>query len=198
MQNQADTWEQALRESERATTQTCKSLGRKIELPFTAQPNVRARPRLERSLSLVKPGLLDVLRGLVIGEIRWPLFVYGEAGAGKTRAALSLCDHVPSAYYLTAEQICTEILDRRDFVTWRYLRDYSLVVVDELGTRQNPGDLEYTAVKRVADEREDRATIYISNVGPDELPKAYDDRIASRVLCGTVFHLVDGDRRRIA
>ncbi len=54
---------------------------------------------------------------------------------------------------MTVEQVCEEILDRGDGVTWRRLRNYSLVVVDELATRKSAGDLEYTALKRIAAAR---------------------------------------------
>lgn len=145
---------------------------------------------------MVHPDLLAQFRELTEGQRDWPLYLFGPAGAGKTRAALSLCDHVPQSYFLTLEQLGTEVLDRRDGVTWRYLPDYELVAIDELATRLNAGDLEYTALKRFADTREERPTIYISNVAPDELVSIYDDRIGSRVLCGTVFHLNDHDRRR--
>jgi DNA replication protein DnaC len=161
-----------------------------------AKAKIRTHSNLDRSLGLVKPDLLDVLRRLVGGKLDWPLFLYGEAGVGKTRAALALCDHVPFSYYLTAERICGEILGGTDYITWRYLKDYNLVVMDELGTRQNAGDLEYTACKRVADEREDKPAIFISNVAPNDLVTVYDDRLASRILCRTVYHLIDADRRR--
>lgn len=124
------------------------------------------------------------------------MYLFGQAGVGKSRGCLALCDHVPGSYYLTIEQVCTEVLERRDGVTWRYLPDYTLIVVDELATRKTAGDLEYTALKRIADAREDLPTIYISNVTPAELVEIYDDRIASRIVCGTVYHLVDRDRRR--
>ena len=60
------------------------------------------------------------------------------------------------------------------------------------------GELEYNAVRRFADSREqmaDRRAIYISNVSADDIRKIYDDRVASRILCGTWFELSGEDRR---
>ena len=144
----------------------------------------------------IRPELRAVFSDLVRGQRPWPLFLFGDAGVGKSRAALALCDHVPGSYYLTIEQVCTEVLERTDGVTWRYLPGHSLVACDELATRKTAGDLEYTTLKRIADVREDLPAIYISNVMPGELIEVYDERLGSRLLCGTIYRLVDRDRRR--
>jgi hypothetical protein len=38
--------------------------------------------------------------------------------------------------------------------------------------------------------------IYISNLEPEAIARVYDDRIASRLLCGTWYKL-DGEDRRL-
>ncbi len=189
-----DLWQTALQGSGIATIPPYASKAKAI--PFQRAPNRRVRPRLERSLSHVKSELLETFRDLVTGRSPWPLFLFGDAGAGKSRAALALCDHVPNSYYLTIDQFCSDILVPRGFFSSRrYLADYNLTVVDELATRKNPGDLEYSALKMLADIREDLPAIYITNISPAEVAVVYDDRIASRILCGTAYHLIDADRR---
>jgi hypothetical protein len=53
-------------------------------------------------------------------------------------------------------------------------------------------------VKNFADARAINArgvAVYVSNVAPNELASMYDDRICSRLLCGTWFELKGPDRR---
>jgi hypothetical protein len=76
-----------------------------------------------------------------------------------------------------------------------------LVVLDEIGARQKVTDLHYSAVKEFADVREldhSGVAIYISNLEPMQLANVYDDRIASRLLCGTWYKLDGKDRRMSA
>ena len=73
-----------------------------------------------------------------------------------------------------------------------------LVVLDEVGARQKVGDLQYSTIKNFADVREldhGRVAIYISNLAPEAIGRVYDDRIASRMLCGRWFSLGGTDRR---
>ncbi len=191
-QNQQTT---ATPESEHAAGTTGRQSRSWGAIPCHRQPTRRTRPHLDRSLRLVQPALVDLFRALVQGRAPWPLYLFGAAGVGKSRAALALCDHIPGAYYTDLEKLVTEVLDRRDGPTWRYLPEYSLVALDEIATRKTPGDAEYTTLKKIADAREDRPAIYVTNVAPDEVAAVYDDRIA-RILSGSVYHLVDVDRRR--
>ncbi len=161
------------------------------------EPDTRALADIPRRLNLVDSGLRTVFRRLVSGDLRWPLFLWGGVGTGKTLAALCLCDHVPASRYLTAEQLADAIMEK-DEGEWRHLRERALVVVDELGTRENVGTLHYRALHRLTDvrERSGRVAVYISNLPMGEIAALYDDRIASRLNCGTVWKL-DGDDRRL-
>ena len=151
---------------------------------------------MDRSLGRVRKELVGRFRAVVEGDARWPMFLYGAAGVGKTRGCLALCDHVPNSCFCVLEEVTKSVLARSDGWLWRLLPDYNLVVVDELATRSKASDLEYTTLKHLVDAREDLPAIYISNVSPDDISRVYDDRIASRVLCGTVVCLEDNDRRR--
>lgn len=164
--------------------------------------NRRLLPHVERSLHSVDAGLLAVLDDLANGKRRWPLLLWGPPGRGKSCAALALCDVVETAAFWTAEDLATFTL-RRDPAEvddeFSHLGRKALAVLDELGTRERVGDLGYTVVKRFADIREQQAgrvAIYISNVAPHELANIYDDRLASRLLCGEVFELKGTDRRK--
>ena len=158
-------------------------------------------------MDAVDSGLRYVFRRLINGHERWPLYLFGKPGRGKTCASLALLDHIPwtmarrdfpfvsyiiGGRYWVAEELINYLLNHE----WdTRIKDCSLAVLDELGERIKNTDLHYTAVKRFADDRIHKPTIYISNLHPDEIAKAYDDRIASRILCGTCYELTGDDRR---
>jgi hypothetical protein len=159
-------------------------------------------------MNKVDPHLVQTFRELVTGKAAWPLFLFGDVGTGKSRAALCLCDCVRSSSYYTLDEICDAEMGR-DFEQkvriWRAIGTCptmvnALVVLDELGERQTVGDLQTTVLKKCLDLREqaaDRVAIYISNVAPDALARLYGDRIASRLLCGTLARLSGADRRQV-
>jgi hypothetical protein len=101
---------------------------------------------------------------------------------------------VASSVYATADR-ATDWLVRSEFAWWESVAHAELATLDELGCRSAAADVHYQAVKRFCDLREDRPACYASNLRPGELPSHYDDRIASRVLSGTVFELGGVDRR---
>ena len=175
-----------------------------------------SRRGLLREMAQVEASLRDVFKRLVKGESRWPLFLHGGVGTGKTRAALALCDVVQeseqptfsadtgvrydhSPAYFTFEEICTAVM-QDDVPKWRAVEHAILLAIDELGARANVGDLQRTTLQRILDEREERrnrVAVYISNLTPNQLAQLYDDRIMSRLTCGTVFKLVGADRRQV-
>lgn len=162
---------------------------------LTPEPDRRAEIRVARRLDLVEPGLLDLLYRLAAGEAKWPLYLHGLPGRGKTRAVLAYCDHVMQSWYCTVDRLADMIIDHR--APWQRMEEFSLAVLDEIGVRQRVTDLDYQAVQRFADAREKALlpVIYVSNLTAAELPAAYDDRIASRLLCGTWYELTGPDRR---
>ncbi len=181
-------------------TLPCSSLHR---LPLVREHR-RLLPTIERSLRLVDPGLLKVLDDLVGGRAPWPLLLWGSPGRGKTLAALALCDITATAAFWTAEDLATFVVSHEPGEVqgeFEHIGKKALVVLDELATRERSSDLHYSAVKRLVDIREQRAhrvAIYISNVEPAELATVYDDRLASRLTCGTILELGGVDRRRAA
>ncbi len=161
----------------------------------------RLLPGIERRMDMVAKPLLETLRGLATGKLRWPLYLHGLSGAGKTAASLALCDFTESACYSTADDLADFIMANSAGdvqAEWERIAGKHLSVLDEIGERQTIGDLAYRTVKKFADIREGRAgrvAIYVSNLNPSELQELFDDRVASRMLCGTVFELTDKDRR---
>ncbi|MCE9604620.1 MAG: hypothetical protein K8U03_06905, partial [Planctomycetia bacterium] len=157
-------------------------------------------PHINRSLRLVSHDLLQVFECLAGGTARWPLFLWGGAGGGKTCAALALCDIAATAAFWELDRLASFVVQRSDEVDseLRRLAEKELIVIDEIGTRLKSGDLHYATLKMACDVREqhaNRAMIAISNVAPHDIEGIYDDRIASRLLAGTVFELRDDDRR---
>ncbi len=171
------------------------------------QPRPELRRPLEdvpRSMKLVTPALVEVFRSLTTAKAPWPLYLWGPAGAGKTRACLALCDFVGGSRYFTVQEACDAKMRQATSMPWDSYGVFSsewpaLVVMDELGVRTKIGDLEYSVITEVWESRERHGkgvAVYVSNLSPQELADAYDDRIASRVLAGTVFKLDGEDRRQ--
>lgn len=152
------------------------------------------RPDFPQDINQIKPGLRAVLSQLAAGEARWPLFLWGHAGRGKTCAAVCLASLVLERCYVTAEQIIDLVYEREAWL-WRQAKEASLVVVDELASRDKVESREYTAIKRMADLREFRPAIWITNHSPVEIKQLYDERISSRICSGTVVELTGLDRR---
>ena len=152
-------------------------------------------------MAQVAPKLREVFGQLVTGKARWPLYLWGPVGTGKTRAALALTDFLAGrSEYYTMEKLCTAAMERD---AWkRTLGDLcraDMVIVDDIGEREKVGDLYATTLKAVLDARDyrhNRAGIYTGNVSDLDLPRLLDDRLVSRLLCGTEFKLTGPDRRK--
>lgn len=90
---------------------------------------------------------------------------------------------------------------------WGHIRRAKLLVLDDLrrpsDREMRLGDDHYGVLKRVLDERVGKPLIVTSNIDPwepmgggqSELVRAFDDRIADRLVCGTVFELGGASRR---
>jgi DNA replication protein DnaC len=153
------------------------------------------KPDIPRQRDALKPEVRRMLGDLLAGERLWPLFLHGDAGRGKTCAALTLYDAVPGALYWTLDELMEYAYTASAWV-WFYSQRARLVIVDEIGGRSTETDREYVTLKHMADIREHRPVIWISNLTPAELGETYDDRIHSRLTSGTVVELTGPDRRR--
>ncbi len=164
------------------------------------------KPRFKR---LVDAGARETMRQVCGGESEWPLVLVGSAGAGKTCIGLLLSDYVGHLFY-TAPDWCARVNDARfdrlevsnavcvtrirESEVWKEWQDAPLVVLDELGLRENVTSARYETIEKAIDLRENKPAVYISNLSLEALGRVYDDRISSRLSAGTVITM-DGDRR---
>ncbi len=139
----------------------------------------------------------------VNGHAPWPLVFLGEPGAGKTCAALCMLDFFGRWYWIIDEWF-RDVTDARlgklqwssgarktekdvwGGIEYHQHREPKLVVFDELGARRAT-DVQRGILSLAVDKRYGMPTIYITNLGLEELAKVYDDRIASRLSVGTVI-----------
>ena len=147
---------------------------------------------------------------------KWPIYLTGSVGAGKSCAAACVYKGWRStARWHRATEIVSDVLTCRtngkgyvirsngsdQWSEWeRNIRDKiaeaSLVVFDDVGLR-DPSPAAYEVFYLMVESRKDKPTIYTSNLDASQLRATYDDRIASRVLCGTRIRM-RGDDRRLA
>jgi DNA replication protein DnaC len=155
----------------------------------------RVQPQIPRFIDAIPDLLRADIRDLLKGAADWPLYLFGEAGTGKTCAGLCMVDRIEGAAYITVDRAIGWILDH-DKGAWEWMERASLVVCDELGLRSRDSDLEYTAMKRLADIREHRRAVWISNHPPSKIVELYDERVYDRICTGTLHHLTGASRRQ--
>lgn len=174
-------------------------------------------PKAARGARLdgVPPLLLDEVRNCK----RWPIYLWGKTGVGKTFAAAVIYSAWKStAYWASMTELCDTL---RGFNSqslqvietgsgpqemsftgyWKKLSTVGLVVIDEIGTR-SATDHRYDALLRLLDERRGKPLILTGNISPNSserdathLGTVYDDRIFSRIIAGTLIHMTGHDRR---
>jgi len=135
--------------------------------------------------------LQRALEALLAGETPWPGYVFGRTGSGKTCAGLLVFDAY-EAVWLEARTLADRCWED-GHVLWRQAARVPLVIVDEVGAGTT--DRDWLGLKRLADLRVNRPTLWISNLTPDALLEAFDERIYSRLCCGTVVGVVGPDQR---
>lgn len=107
-------------------------------------------------------------------------------------------------HYLSTPHGCDTIYPND---LWTFVREAKLLVLDDLrkpsDREQRLGDDHFGILKRILDLRLGRPLIVTSNVNPYEregygsdLVRLFDDRVASRILCGTRIELKGSDRRQ--
>lgn len=171
---------------------------REQALTSRTKDEYRVRASIVRHWPEVDRSLRSTFNLLVAGQKPWPLYLYGLVGRGKTRAALCLCDALEGCRYWTVSDVMNAMLARQApwQVSWGWDHDGpNLAILDELGMHA-PRDFEFDAVKEFLDWREDKPAICISNHPPGRMREAYDERVESRLVAGTIFELKGPDRRR--
>ena len=161
----------------------------------------------ERVRGQIDPALRATIQELADGSVRWPLLLLGEAGSGKTCAALCMID-LFGGWYVTLPELCALVIRaqqgelswssgyrRFESDIWSAWRRARLVVVDEIGARTTVSDHHCETIKHALDIRQGKPAVFISNhLLVADLAKLYDDPISSRLASGTQVWLT-GDRR---
>ena len=159
-------------------------------------PNSSLHPELE--WDRVPGELRELILGLVNGKEPWPLFLYGRQGAGKTVVCKLLCSVVHGAI-LRQASMYDGIAFQDGGLDWEQAYAARLLIVDEVGARiKTANEFSYAAIKRILDRREhkhNRTGVYVSNLEPSEIASCYDDRIASRMMCGSIYCYDGKDQR---
>jgi len=161
-----------------------------------------------RQIALIDPSSLSVIQAVFAGESHWPLLITGPAGTGKTCAALAFLDCVMTSrrYSAAADYVNDTMAAAKGELSrgsynmgsreWlAYWEDAGITCIDELGSREKVPDWHYEIIKKVMDIREDKPSIWISNLSLEDLERVYDDRIASRLAAGTHLAITGDDRR---
>ena len=144
---------------------------------------------------------------------RWPLYVFGDAGRGKSYAAAYVAAVVAArgfavefvntaaallclAKALGSDDGMASYMGRMVYGSTfkRRLLEAGFVVLDDLGTR-SPSDTQYDILRELIDGRFQMPTLITSNLKPDEIEKVYDGRIGSRLLGGVWYEFKGQDRR---
>ncbi len=118
------------------------------------------------------------------------LFMYGDAGLGKTHLALSIASEVLSAgfdvLYVSAQSAFASISAERNVAGARTLQGMlqaDLLVLDDLGTEYLDAYTRSRLYELVNGRMHRRPTIYTTNIcRQDVLNQRYDEKIASRLL----------------
>jgi DNA replication protein DnaC len=131
---------------------------------------------------------------------RWPIYLHGNAGVGKTSAAAcvyrlwrrSLCFYWPAA-----KVVGDLVMARVDGTAGRIKRtieDADLIVLDDIATRE-PTTAQLDALYSVLLWRENKPLVITCNYSPARLSEVMDQRIASRACRGVVIECTGKDRR---
>lgn len=166
---------------------------------------------MPRSILEIPSELREVLAEVTGGNAPWPLLIGGSVGVGKTCAALALCDHVDASRYWTLEGFCELLRDAQHgrawqtrgtdrvqlypHLIWDEVANTPLLVIDEIGCRERASDHVYTTLQKILDARMGRPSVLITNLPAAQLRTLFDDRIVSRLFCGTAIYLEGKDRR---
>jgi DNA replication protein DnaC len=143
---------------------------------------------------------------------RWPIYLFGECGRGKTSTAAAVYRRwnrgrpgwVRLGEFVRLIQRCEksgpQYVDGSQYAHgcehfWRTrIEEPALLVVDDVGLR-TVTEPQRELICDLIDRRGTRPTIYTGNLGVKALGELYDARVSSRMLRGIPVELTGIDRR---
>lgn len=212
---EAATWDQVVSQSQAKLSNKTPSAGpRKLLVRPQAEP--RHLLAIQREPAMIDQRLRDVIRKAAAGAVKWPLFVVGKPGSGKTCAGLCVADHVEGSGFWPWDEFwrflndvnmgraVTQVPGKKNpngytepghSITWTSARWWAafrslpVAIVDDIGLRASANDTQYEAMKRALDEREGLPLILMSNLDEAGIGTIFDLRVMDRISCGTVVKL---------
>jgi DNA replication protein DnaC len=140
-------------------------------------------------------------------EKRWPIFIHGGTGCGKTSLAALLNHSASSPLWRRADEFLLTLATGRIDATYRAefekVKYCSCLFLDDLGLRSSTEAMNQILFD-ILEVRKGKALVITSNHSPEDLSEmknakgdeaGYDGRILSRLLAGTVIYISAGDRR---
>lgn len=168
---------------------------------------------------------LSIIRDAVSGNMKWPMYIYGEVGRGKTFLAAAIYKEWASngpVLWMPYTQYCDRCDDLRlkrelcitdgfrnfEFSVetwWDYIRAADLVVIDDLGVGEK-GPWRNEWIFELLERRHRKPLIFTSNLHFDNLQgpmniahstifEVFDGRVISRIREGRPIHLQGHDMR---
>jgi DNA replication protein DnaC len=184
------------------------------KLTLSDQPVRRKEPPCPtkpRSVSQVLPKLWQVITELCDGKRKWPFYLHGSVGTGKSSAALCLVDLVEKAEFWPFPRFANFVEGvkdgREDWYDcgrggtwtekgwWGYISKLPLLVLDDVGIREQYNDNQIEALYLALEARDGKPLICTSNLSEKSIDERFGDRITSRLFCGTIHRLEGSDRR---
>jgi len=152
------------------------------------QPKIRIQPDRAREVDRIPKQIREAFRGVLTWHKPWPITLLGEAGRGKTSAALCMCDLIRTACYFTHLQLVDAVFEE-DKRIWDAISQKQLVVIDDI---QPPGNLvEAKALRKALSYREQGrmvGTIVISDGSEHTMSRLPAD-LQHKLQAGSVIHV---------
>ena len=128
---------------------------------------------------------------------RFPIFIYGDVGVGKTcLAACMYRESVNNPFWTRADQLLVDMSQYRGGAELRrQLKQYSSIFLDDLGTMEPTRPMFNAFFDLLELRKADPRIIITSNHDPNRIAELFDDRVRSRIMAGTMIYLRGEDRR---
>lgn len=160
---------------------------RSAPAPIKANPN-KIPDKLKHALSVA------------LDSAKWPIYLHGPAGVGKTSAAACVYRLWPKGlcFLWPASTLLADLARARADGTHGLIRnsvtDAGLIVIDDIATRE-PTAAQLDAMLLVLTWRGNKPLIITGNLNPSQLSATTDRRVASRVCGGVVIECGGADMR---